>query len=203
MPRPYSAPEISALDSYRQDGKTIRPRTIFISQTMDRLLFNGWRPLVHIAVVGLIGYLALILFLRVSGKRTLSRMNAYDMVITMALGSVLTKAMLTEDQSIVETVFAISMLIFFQFMVSFAAYRWRWAAFLATPSPTVLYHDGHFLQDALRRERVRQSEVEALRAEVAAGEAREPRRWCGLRSRAARSVLQGSTPKKRHRPSRC
>ena len=127
---------------------------------MDRIVFNGWQPLIHIALVGLVGYVALILFLRLSGKRTLSRMNAYDMVMTMALGSVLTKAMLTQDQSIVETVFAIALLIFFQFLVSFAAYRWRWAAFLAAPSPTVLYHDGHYLQDALRRERVRQSEVE-------------------------------------------
>jgi len=127
---------------------------------MDRIFFNGWQPLIHIAFVGLTGYVALILFLRLSGKRTLSRMNAYDMVMTMALGSVLTKAMLTQEQSIVETVFAIALLIFFQFTVSFAAFRWRWAAFLAAPSPTVLYHDGRFLQDALRRERVRQSEVE-------------------------------------------
>src|SRR6185312_16338088 len=128
-----------------------------VAQNMDRIFFNGWQPLIHIAFVGLTGYVALILFLRLSGKRTLSRMNAYDMVMTMALGSVLTKAMLTQEQSIVETVFAIALLIFFQFTVSFAAFRWRWAAFLAAPSPTVLYHDGRFLQDALRRERVRQS----------------------------------------------
>ena len=127
---------------------------------MDYFLFNGWRPLIHIAVIGLIGYVALILFLRLSGKRTLSRMNAYDMVMTMALGSVLTKAMLTPDQSVAETVFAISLLIFFQYAVSFAAYRWRWAAFLAAPSPTVLYHDGRFLHAALKKERVRQSEIE-------------------------------------------
>lgn len=127
---------------------------------MDHFLFNGWKPLAHIAVTGLIGYAALILFLRLAGKRTLSRMNAYDMVMTMALGSVLTKAMLTPDQSIAETVFAIALLILFQYVVSFAAFRWQWAAVLAAPSPTVLFHDGHFLQAALKKERVRQSEVE-------------------------------------------
>jgi len=127
---------------------------------MDHFLFNGWAPLIHIAIVGLVGYVTLILFLRLSGKRTLSRMNAYDMVMTMALGSVLTKAMLTKEQSVAETVFAISILIFFQYAVSFAAYHWRWAAFLAAPSPTVLFHDGRFLQAALKKERVRQSEVE-------------------------------------------
>ena len=127
---------------------------------MDHLIFNGWKPLIHIAVTGLIGYVALIIFLRLSGKRTLSRMNAYDMVMTMALGSVLTKAMLTPDQSIAETVFAIFLLILFQFLVSFAAFRWKWAATLAAPSPCVLYHDGQFIEAALRNERVRRSEIE-------------------------------------------
>lgn len=127
---------------------------------MDHFLFNGWAPLLHIAVVGLIGYVALILFLRLAGKRTLSRMNAYDMVMTMALGSVLTKAMLTQEQSIAETVFAIALLILFQYIVSLAAFRWQWAALLAAPPPTVLYHNGRLLQGALKKERVRQSEVE-------------------------------------------
>ena len=132
---------------------------------MDPIFFNGWKPLVHIAVTGLIGYVALVLFLRLSGKRTLSRMNADDMVITMALGSVLTKAMLTKEQSVAETVFAIAILIFLQFVVSLAACRWSWAAALAAPTPTVLFHGGRFIQPALRKERVREAEiVDAVKA---------------------------------------
>ena len=127
---------------------------------MDQLFFNGWKPLIHIAIVGLIGYVALIVFLRLSGKRTLSRMNAYDMVMTMALGSVLTKAMLTQEQSIAETVFAIFVLILFQYLVSFAAFRWKWAAFLADPKPSVLFHDGRYIEVALKKERARRSEIE-------------------------------------------
>lgn len=150
---------ISELVSYRLEVKNC-PLTDEIALKMDKLFFNGWQPLIHIALIGLVGYAALILFLRLSGKRTLSRMNAYDMVMTMALGSVLTKAMLTQDQSLAETTFAIALLIFFQFVVSFAAFRWKWAAFLAAPSPTVLYHDGRFLAESLTKERVRQSEIE-------------------------------------------
>lgn len=147
------------LDSYRHALNIVRVR-IKYTPAMDHFLFNGWAPLAHIAVIGLIGYVALILFLRLAGKRTLSRMNAYDMVMTMALGSVLTKAMLTPDQSVAETIFAIALLIFFQYVVSFAAFHWQWAAFLAAPSPTVLFHDGRYLQAALKKERVRQSEIE-------------------------------------------
>jgi uncharacterized membrane protein YcaP (DUF421 family) len=64
---------------------------------MEHLFFNGRESLLRIVVVGVISYVALILLLRASGKRTLSRMNAYDMVITMALGSILAKVLLTAD----------------------------------------------------------------------------------------------------------
>jgi uncharacterized membrane protein YcaP (DUF421 family) len=96
---------------------------------MDHLFFDGWAPLLRVLVVGLASYTALIVMLRLSGKRTLSRMNAYDMVVTMALGSILTKAMLTRDQSIAESVLAIFLLIAFNMDC-----RWRPAAGIGSAS---------------------------------------------------------------------
>jgi uncharacterized membrane protein YcaP (DUF421 family) len=128
---------------------------------MDHLFFDGWAPLLRVLVVGLASYAALIVMLRLSGKRTLSRMNAYDMVVTMALGSIITKAMLTRDQSIAESVLAIFLLIAFQYGLSVAACRWAWFRNLVTATPTVLYHDGMFLDAELRRERVTRPEIEA------------------------------------------
>ncbi|HEX4922046.1 MAG TPA: hypothetical protein VFV92_15065, partial [Candidatus Bathyarchaeia archaeon] len=74
--------------------------------------------LLRILIVGLVSYAALILLLRAAGKRTLSRMNAYDMVVTMALGSILAKVLLTKDQSIAEGVTAMVVLIGLQYAVS-------------------------------------------------------------------------------------
>jgi uncharacterized membrane protein YcaP (DUF421 family) len=126
---------------------------------MEKLLFNGWTPLIHVAVVGVAAYAFLILMLRVSGKRTLSRMNGYDMVVTMALGSILTKAMLTADQSLAESLLAIFLLIAFQVIVSAASLRWPWVRKMTSAEPAVLYHDGRFAEAALRRERVCRDEV--------------------------------------------
>ena len=126
---------------------------------MEKLLFNGWTPLIHVAVVGIAAYVFLILMLRISGKRTLSRMNAYDMVVTMALGSVLTKAMLTADQSLSESLLAIFLLVAFQVAVSAASLRWSWVRKLTSAEPAVLYHDGRFAEATLRRERVCEDEV--------------------------------------------
>ncbi len=132
---------------------------------MEAWLFNGWKPLAHVAIVGLSGYVALIFLLRLAGKRTLSKMNAYDMVVTMALGSILTKAMLTKEQSIAETVFAIFLLIAFQFIASWASCRWRWFRQLTSPQPTLLYHAGTYLHEAMKRERISEPEIVAASVE--------------------------------------
>jgi uncharacterized membrane protein YcaP (DUF421 family) len=40
--------------------------------------------------------------LRVSGKRTLAKMNAFDLVVTVALGSTLATILLSADVSLAE-----------------------------------------------------------------------------------------------------
>jgi uncharacterized membrane protein YcaP (DUF421 family) len=128
---------------------------------MSELFFSGWGSLIHVVVVGVVCYVTLLVTLRLSGKRTLSRMNAYDMIITMALGAVLTKAMLTKDQSLADSVLAIVLLIGFQYVVSVLSCNFDGFRNLVTPKPAVLYHDGKFARDVMRKERVTEKEVEA------------------------------------------
>lgn len=56
---------------------------------MEHMLFSGWEGLLRTLVVGVLAYVSLVVFLRISGKRTLSKMNAFDLVVTVALGSTL------------------------------------------------------------------------------------------------------------------
>ena len=44
----------------------------------------------------------LVIFLRLSGKRTLSKMNAFDLVVTVALGSTLATVLLTKDVALAD-----------------------------------------------------------------------------------------------------
>ncbi len=53
-------------------------------------------------IVGNLAYVALIIFLRVSGKRTLSKWNAFDFVVTIALGSILASVVVSKDLVLVE-----------------------------------------------------------------------------------------------------
>lgn len=52
-------------------------------------LFRGWGSIGRVPVMGLPTYAGPLLFLRLSGNQTLSRLNAFDLVVTVSLGSTL------------------------------------------------------------------------------------------------------------------
>ncbi|HUH13323.1 MAG TPA: hypothetical protein VMK65_09445, partial [Longimicrobiales bacterium] len=61
-----------------------------------RMFFDSWTGLGRVLLVGALAYAALILILRISGKRTLTKLNAFDLVVTVALGSTLATTLLTD-----------------------------------------------------------------------------------------------------------
>ena len=58
--------------------------------------FDNWQSLAHTAWSGLLAYTLLVVLLRTSGKRTLSKLNAFDLVVTVALGSTLASVMTSD-----------------------------------------------------------------------------------------------------------
>ncbi len=56
------------------------------------VLFSGWNPVGRTVVLGALGYVGLLILLRLSGKRTLAKMNVFDFVVVVALGSGLASA---------------------------------------------------------------------------------------------------------------
>lgn len=53
------------------------------------MFFSDSFSFTRILVVGILSYILIVFVLRVSGKRTLSKMNSFDFIVTVALGSVL------------------------------------------------------------------------------------------------------------------
>lgn len=128
---------------------------------MERFLFDGWDTLLRTAVIGLLAYVTLIVFLRVSRKRTLSKMNAFDLVVTVALGSTLATVLLNKDVALAEGVLAFALLVALQFLITWSSVRVRWVRRLVTGEPSLLLHRGELLRRSLRRERVTEDEVRA------------------------------------------
>ncbi|MBA3889092.1 MAG: DUF421 domain-containing protein [Gemmatimonadaceae bacterium] len=128
---------------------------------MERVLYDGWEGLARTVVVGVLAYALLVVALRWSGKRTLSKMNAFDLVVTVALGSTLATVLLSEEVALAEGVLAFSLLIGLQFAVTWLSVRVRWVRRVVTGEPRMLLRQGAFLPVALRRARVTEDEVRA------------------------------------------
>ena len=127
--------------------------------------FDSWHSLWSVLLKGVVAYLALVLILRLSGKRTLSKMNAFDFVVTVALGSTLASTILG-DRSLTEGVAALALLIGFQYVITWSSVRWQWFQGLVKSQPTLVFFQGEFLDAAMTAERVTTEEVrDAIRAQ--------------------------------------
>lgn len=134
------------------------------------MLFSGWDSVARTLFVGVAAYVTLVIFLRISGKRTLSKLNAFDFVVTVALGSSLATALITKDVTLVDGTLAFALLIALQFLVTWSSVRTRWVRRLVTGEPRLLLYRGRLLEDAMRRARLTEGEV--LSAVRSAGIAR-------------------------------
>jgi uncharacterized membrane protein YcaP (DUF421 family) len=82
------------------------------------MFFDSWMGLLRVVVVGTLAYVILVLLLRVTGKRTLSKMNAFDLVVTVALGSTLATVLLSKDVALAEGVVAFALLVLLQYAIT-------------------------------------------------------------------------------------
>ena len=128
------------------------------------VFYDGWEPIVRTAIITPLAYAGLVVALRVAGKRTLSQLNVFDWVVTVALGSALATVVITPDVALAHGMLAIAGLIGLQVAVSFVTSRWEGARNVVTAEPVLLVRDGEILDGAMRRERVAESELlQALR----------------------------------------
>ncbi len=126
--------------------------------------FDRWFDVVRVAVVGPLAYVVLVVFLRVSGKRTLAKLNAFDFIVTVALGSTLATVLLSSDVSLAEGILGLGLLVSLQYLVAIASRRLPALRRLVKSEPQLLVRKGELLHDALRKERLNVEEVhQALR----------------------------------------
>jgi uncharacterized membrane protein YcaP (DUF421 family) len=137
------------------------------------MFFNGWSGLGRTLIVGVLAYAGLILLLRISGKRTLSKMNAFDLVVTVALGSTLATVLLSKDVALAEGLIAFATLIFFQFAITWLSVRSSSVSRIVKAEPVLLFHSEQFLRRAMMVERVNEAEIRAAARAMGVGNLEE------------------------------
>lgn len=123
------------------------------------MFFDSWHGIVRVLVIGLCAYAAVIVILRITGKRTLAKMNAFDLVVTVALGSTLSSILLSKDVALVEGMTALALLAALQFAIAWTSVRSAVVRRLAKSDARRLLTDGRIDANALHDERVTRDEL--------------------------------------------
>src|SRR6478672_9580467 len=90
---------------------------------MNKLFFNSWSSIERTFIITVLAYIAMIILLRISGKRTLSKMSAFDFIVTIALGSSFATVALTKSVALIDGVLVFALLIGMQFIITWLSVR--------------------------------------------------------------------------------
>ena len=126
---------------------------------MNNLFFDGWEALLRAFVATVLAYATLLVMIRISGKRTLSKMNAYDFIVTIALGSCLAATALNKSVALAEGAIVYCTLIILQFIITWSAVRSGRIKRIVSGSPALLLYKGQFIDSAMKAERITIEEI--------------------------------------------
>ncbi|MDN6295844.1 MAG: DUF421 domain-containing protein [Alkalibacterium sp.] len=107
----------------------------------------------------LISYCVIFLVIRLSGKRTLSKMNAFDFIITVTMGAVFGSTLLNYQTKLVQGIYVIALLLLFQFTTSLLSSHFSLMESFLRAQPTLLYYKGMYKDRNLKKERISRAEV--------------------------------------------
>ncbi len=123
------------------------------------MYFSKWSTLLDIFLIGIFSYVFIVLLLRISGKRTLSKWNAFDFIITVAFGSILASTIVSNSIALSDGAAALALLVLLQFVVTWSTVRSKFLKDVVKAEPTLLFYKGNFLKEDMKKERVTESEI--------------------------------------------
>jgi len=134
------------------------------------MFFDNGDDLLRVLVLGTLGYTWLLIIIRLTGKRTLAQLDAFDLIVSVALGSTLATVLLSTEVALAEGALALALLCVLQLVVALLTSRSRVARRRITARPTLLVRDGELLDQAMRSERIsRDSVLQVVRSQGVGG----------------------------------
>ena len=104
-------------------------------------------------------YIAVVLYTRIAGLRSFSKMTTVDFVMTVAVGSLVASTALSADPPFLRGAAVLAALFVIQALLAWARRRSRLVRHIVENTPALLMRDGEFLPDALRKHRVAREDV--------------------------------------------
>jgi len=122
---------------------------------MFSLDVSGWSIVLRTVIV----YVALLLGLRLAGKRELGQMTPFDLVVILLIANAVQNAMVGPDTSVTGGLIAAGVLIAGNYGVAQARERLPWLRRAVEGTPTLLINDGKLVAEHLRQEGLDEDEV--------------------------------------------
>ncbi len=123
------------------------------------MYFQGWPIIIETVSLSTIMYIAIIIVLRTSGKRTLSSFNAFDFLITVTIGSITATIILSKNTKLFDGLAAITTLILLQFIVAKLAVYSKTFSKVIKSNPTLLFYNGEYIIENLKKTRVSKDDI--------------------------------------------
>ncbi|WP_232364413.1 DUF421 domain-containing protein [Salinimonas lutimaris] len=124
------------------------------------ILFQSWWELFRVGITAIVAYFLCVCLISIFGKRSSAKMNNFDWIVTVAMGSILGSAVLLKKVVILEVALGLFVLLFMQFLFTKLAVKSKIFKRVMKKSPTLLYFDKEFLSNNMVNERVTREEIE-------------------------------------------
>ena len=122
-------------------------------------LYSDPTRLGQVALLALLTYAALFVLLRISGKRTLPDLNAFDFVVTVALGSTLATTILSPSVALGDGLVALVVLVACQALVALLGVWFDPVRRAVKSEPTLVVRNGQMLRGAMTEARLSEAAV--------------------------------------------
>ncbi len=107
-------------------------------------------------------YIALIVLLRVVGKRELAQLNPLDLVVILSLSNTVQNAIIGNDTSLVGGLVGAAALLLINSSVAYVKYRWPRMEAATEGRPVTLIENGKVDQAILKRELMTESDLDII-----------------------------------------
>jgi uncharacterized membrane protein YcaP (DUF421 family) len=121
---------------------------------------------IQMAVRTIVVYVVALAVVRIGSKRFLSQASAFDVIVAIMLGSIMSRA-INGSAAFVPTLLSGAVLVAMHWLLAALAYRLDWLGPLVKGRPALLVRDGHIDREAMREAGVSDHDLEqALRLQA-------------------------------------
>jgi uncharacterized membrane protein YcaP (DUF421 family) len=114
-----------------------------------------------VAIRAFVGFLVVLLLTRVVGRRELSSMEPFDLILLVILGDLIQQGITQNDESVTGALIVATVIGLMTVVVAYLNFRIAWLRPLFKGGLVVLIEDGTPIERNLRRERITVDELEA------------------------------------------